>query len=156
MIGHAFIISPLFLIAGFLHHKTGSWQMQDMGGIMQRAPYLSAIFVLAGLGALGLPATMGFIGEISILISSMQRYGAWLIIVLLGSMLSAAYLIWTFRRVIYGQMSEVVMKSDFNMSKPEFLALLIFATFILLFGIYPQALFDMINQAFSVYSGGAL
>jgi NADH-quinone oxidoreductase subunit M len=156
MIGHAFIISPLFLIAGFLHHKTGSWQMQDMGGIMQRAPYLSAIFVLAGLGALGLPATMGFIGEISILISSMQRYGAWLIIVLLGSMLSAAYLIWTFRRVIYGQMSEVVIKSDFNMSKPEFLALLIFATFILLFGIYPQALFDMINQAFSVYSGGAL
>lgn len=158
MIGHAFIISPLFLIAGFLHHKTGSWQMGDMGGIMQKAPYISAIFVLAGLGALGLPATMGFIGEITILISAIETYGTWLIIILLGSMLSAAYLIWTFRRVIYGEMSELVMKTDFTMSKPEFISLVIFAIFIVLFGIYPQLLFDMINQTFSAYTsiGGAL
>ena len=148
MIGHAFIISPLFLIAGFLHQKTGSWQMGDMGGIMQKAPYLSAIFVLAGLGALGLPATMGFIGEITILISAIETYGTWLIVILLGSVLSAAYLIWTFRRVIYGEMSEVVMKTDFNMSRPEFISLLIFAIFIILFGIFPHLLFDMINHAF--------
>ena len=158
MIGHAFIISPLFLIAGFLHHKTGSWQMRDMGGIMQRVPYISAIFVLAGLGALGLPGTMGFIGELSILISAIGKYGVWLIVILLGSMLSAAYLIWTFRRVIYGEMSEVVKITDFKMPKAEFLSLIIFSIFIILFGIYPQALFDIINQAFSAYatSGGAL
>ena len=158
MIGHAFIISPLFLIAGFLHQRTGSWQMEDMGGIMQRAPYMSAIFVLAGLGALGLPATMGFIGEITILISSIKAHGAWLIIILLGSMLSAAYIIWTFRRIIYGEMSEVVKNSDFNMSKPEFLSLIIFSILIILFGIYPQILFEPINQAFSSYFplGGAL
>ncbi len=157
MIGHAFIISPLFLIAGFFHHKTGSWQMGDMGGIMQKSPYVSAIFVLAGLGALGLPATMGFIGELTILISSIERFGTWLIIILLGSMLSAAYLIWTFRRVIYGEMSELVMKTEFSMSKVEFLSLMIFAILIVLFGIYPQPLFDMINQVFSGYViGGAL
>jgi NADH-quinone oxidoreductase subunit M len=148
MIGHAFIISPLFLIAGFLHQKTGSWQMGDMGGIMQRAPYLSAIFVLAGLGALGLPATMGFIGEITILISSIESYGPWLIIIALGSMISASYFIWTFRRVIYGEMSSLVVKSDFHMAKPEFLSLIIFAIFIIAFGLYPQPLFEMINQAF--------
>ena len=158
MIGHALIISPLFLIAGFLHHKLNSWEMEDMGGVMQKAPYLSAIFVLAGLGALGLPGTMGFIGEISILISSIQSFGAWMVVILIGSLISASYLIWTFRRVIYGEISEVVMKSDFKMPKPEFLSLLIFALFIILFGIYPQALFDMINQAFSAYAtlGGAL
>ena len=158
MIGHAFIISPLFLIAGFLHQKTGSWQMQDMGGIMQRAPYLSAIFVLAGLGALGLPATMGFIGEITILISAIKAHGAWLIIIALSSIISASYLIWTFRRVIYGEMSKLVLKSDFHMPRVEFLSLMIFAVFIVLFGIYPQPLFEMINQAFSAYFsvGGAL
>jgi NADH-quinone oxidoreductase subunit M len=157
MIGHAFIISPLFLIAGFLHQKTGSWQMQDMGGIMQRAPYLSAIFVLGGLGALGMPATMGFIGEITILISAIKSYGAWLIIIALSSIISASYLIWTFRRVIYGEISELVIKSDFHMPRVEFLSLMIFATLILLFGIYPQPLFEMINQAFSAYFsvGGA-
>ena len=157
MIGHAFIISPLFLIAGFLHQKTGSWQMKDMGGIMQKAPYISAIFVLAGLGALGLPATMGFVGEITILISVIEAYGAWLIIILLGSMLSAAYLIWTFRRVIYGEMSDIVINSEFHMPKMEFLSLMVFAILIVLFGLYPQPLFEIINQAFSSYAntGGA-
>lgn len=158
MIGHAFIISPLFLIAGFLHHKTGSWQMEDMGGIMQRAPYLAAVFVLAGLAALGLPGTMGFIGELSILISSIDAYGVWLALIALGSILSAGYLIWTFRRVIYGESSAVILKSDFTMPKIEFLSLILFAIVIVLFGLYPQPLFDAINQAFGMYAaaGGAV
>jgi NADH-quinone oxidoreductase subunit M len=149
MIGHALIISPLFLIAGFLHHKTGSWQMGDMGGLMQKAPYLSALFVLAGLAALGLPGTMGFIGELSILLASIKTYGFWLIVVALASMIGAGYIIWTFRRVIYGEMSETVKKSDFTMNPVEFTALIIFAVMIIGFGLYPSALFDVINSAFA-------
>ena len=149
MIGHALIISPLFLIAGFLHHKTGSWQMGDMGGLMQKAPYLSAIFVLAGLAALGLPGTMGFVGELTILIASIKSYGMWLIIVALGSMIGAGYIIWTFRRVIYGEMSEAVKVNSFKMNRVEFTALVIFAVLIVLFGIFPSMLFDTINLAFA-------
>lgn len=158
MIGHALIISPLFLIAGFIHHKTQSWEMDEMGGIMQKAPYLSALFVLSGLGALGLPGTMGFIGEITILISAIAAHGTWMIIILLGSLIGAAYLIFTFRRVIYGEMSDLVKESDFSMPKMEFVSLLLFALFILLFGLYPQPLFEMINQAFGAYfnAGGLL
>ena len=155
MIGHALIISPLFLIAGFLHQKMHTWEMGDMGGIMQKAPYLSAIFVLAGLGALGLPGTMGFIGEITILISAIESFGSWMVVILLGSLISAAYLIWTFRRVIYGEMSEGVKNGNFSMNRVEFFALLVFAFFIILFGVYPQTLFSEINQAFSVYFTGA-
>jgi len=158
MIAHAFIISPLFLIAGFFHHKTGSWYMKDMGGIMQKAPYLSAIFVFAGLGALGLPATMGFVGELTILLSGMKAYGAWIGVIVLSSIVGSSYIIWTLRRVIYGQMSDVVSKTDFTMSRVEFFALLIFTFVILVFGVYPQALFEVINKAFSSYVslGGAL
>jgi NADH-quinone oxidoreductase subunit M len=158
MIAHAFIISPLFLIAGFFHHKTRSWQMEDMGGIMQKAPYISAIFVLAGLGALGLPSTIGFIGELTVLLSSMEVYGAWVGIIVLSSILATGYIIWTLRRVIYGEMSALVAKTDFTISKVEFFALILFALLILLFGLYPAPLFDAINAAFSSYSlaGGAL
>jgi len=158
MIGHALIISPLFIIAGFFHQKTHSWEMKDLGGIMQKAPYLSALFVLAGFGALGLPGTMGFVGEITILFSAIQSYGAWIAIILLGSMISASYLIWTFRRVIYGQMSSLVVKTDFSMNRVEFFALVIFALLIIAFGLYPKPLFEAINQAFSAYTniGGAL
>jgi len=158
MIGHALIISPLFLIAGFLHQRTGSWQMADMGGLMQKAPYLSAIFVLAGLAALGLPGTMGFIGELSILISAIDVYGISLIVIALASMLGASYIIWTFRRVIYGEMGEKIAVSDFKMNKMEFLALIIFAGLIILLGLIPSLLYDLINPAFTQFSslGGAL
>ena len=158
MIGHAIIISPLFLIAGFLHHKTGSWEMGDMGGLMQKAPYLSAIFVLAGLGALGLPGTVGFIGELSILLSAMKSFGLGIIIIALGSMMGAGYMVWTFRRVIYSTMSETVEKSDFSMNFMEFLALLIFAFFILLFGLFPHLILEYINLTFAQFNlnGGAL
>ena len=151
MIGHAFIISPLFLIAGFFHAKTGSWQMADMGGVMQKAPYISAIFVLAGLGALGLPGTMGFVGELSILISAIQNFGLWMVIVALGSMLGAGYIIWTLRRVIYGEMSEIVKSTKFSMNTVEFISLAIFAIFIILFGLFPNLLFEYINPAFSQF-----
>ncbi len=157
MIGHAFIISPLFLIAGFLHHKTGSWQMKDMGGLMQKAPYLSAIFVLAGFAALGLPGTIGFVGELTILLSTIKSFGLWMAIVVVASMLASGYIIWTFRRVIYGQMGKIVQETNFKMNNMEFLALIIFAFFIILFGIFPNLLFDYINPAFAQFQlGGAL
>jgi NADH-quinone oxidoreductase subunit M len=158
MIGHALIISPLFLIAGFLHARTGSWEMKKLGGLMQKAPYLSAIFVLAGLAALGLPGTMGFIGELTILISAIETYGIGLIIVALGSMIGAGYIIWTFRRVIYGEKSELVEQNDFKMNKVEFFALILFALGIIGFGLFPSLLFDTINAAFSMLlpQGGAL
>ena len=148
MFGHALIISPLFLIAGFLHQRTGSWQMGDMGGLMQKAPYLSAIFVLAGLAALGLPGTMGFIGELTILIASIKTYGFWLIVIALASMVGAGYIIWTFRRVIYGEMSPTVEKSHFVMHRAEFAALVLFAVLIVLLGLFPSLLFDVIDPAF--------
>ena len=158
MIGHALIISPLFLIAGFLHQRTGSWQMSEMGGLMQKAPYLSAIFVLSGLAALGLPGTMGFIGEITIFISALNTYGISMIVIALGSMLGASYIIWTFRRVLYGEMSMAIENSDFTMNRMEFLALLLFALMVVLFGLFPSLLFELITPAFSQFTslGGAL
>ena len=125
---------------------------------MQKAPYLSAIFVLAGLAALGLPGTMGFVGELSILISAIESFGMGLIIVALGSMLGAGYIIWTFRRVIYGETSTLIEESNFTMNRVEFSALILFALCILGFGLFPSVLFDTINLAFGALStaGGVL
>ena len=79
-------------------------------------------------------------------------------VVALGSMFGAGYIIWTFRRVIYGEMSAVVAKTSFKMNPLEFLSLLLFALFILLFGLAPQLLFEYINPAFAHFTltGGAL
>ncbi len=153
MLGHAAIISPLFLIAGMIYQQTGSYQMRDMGGMMQQAPYLSAIFVLAGMAALGMPATMGFIGEVTIYLSSIKIYGAGIAVMAILSLISAGYLIWTFRRVIYGECSPLMASSAFKINPIEFSALLVFAVLIVLFGIYPQPIFDVANQSFFMLGG---
>ncbi len=153
MIGHALVISPLFLIAGWLHHKTHSWYMDDMGGIMKYAPYASTIFMLAGMAALGLPGTMGFVGELTIIISAVKSFGWWIAVIALGGFISAGYIIWAVRRAIHAEPSKLVMNSSFGMSFAEKFALAVFAFLIIYFGINPQPIFDVANQAFSFLGG---
>ena len=153
MIGHALVISPLFLIAGWIHHKTHTWYMTEMGGIMKKAPFVSAIFILAGMAALGLPGTMGFVGELTIIVSAVKAFGWWIAVIAFGGMIAAGYIIWAVRRAIHGPMSEVVAKSSFTMSIPEKVALAIYAVLIVYYGVNPQPIFDLANQAFSFLGG---
>ena len=153
MIGHALVISPLFLIAGWLHHKTHTWYMDEMGGIMKKASYVSAIFMLAGMAALGLPGTMGFVGELTIIVSAIKSFGWWIAVIAIASLISAGYIIWAIRRSIHGEISPIVAKSEFKMSFPEKAALAIFALMIVYFGIQPQPIFDLANKAFSFLGG---
>jgi len=153
MIGHAIVISPLFLIAGWVHHKTHTWYVDEMGGIMQKAPYVSAIFVLAGMAALGLPGTMGFVGELTIIVSSIKEFGWWIAVIAIASLISAGYVIWAVRRAFHAEISPIVAKSKFEISGFEFLSLSVFAFFIILFGVYPQPIFDAANKAFAMFGG---
>ena len=153
MIGHALVISPLFLIAGWVHHKTHTWYMDEMGGIMQKAPYVSAIFVLAGMAALGLPGTMGFVGELTIIVSAIKAYGWWIAVVAMASLISAGYIIWAVRRAFHAEISPIVAKTNFTMNGMEFLALCVYAFLIVMFGVYPQPIFDIANNAFAMFGG---
>jgi len=153
MIGHALVISPMFLIAGWVHHKTHTWYMDEMGGIMQKAPYISAIFVLAGMAALGLPGTMGFVGELTIIVSAIKAYGWWIAVAALASLISAGYVIWAVRRAFHAEISPIVEKSKFDMSTPEFIALCVYAVLIVYFGVHPQPIFDLANNAFAMFGG---
>jgi NADH-quinone oxidoreductase subunit M len=153
MIGHALVISPLFLIAGWVHHKTHTWYMDEMGGIMQKAPYVSAIFVLAGMAALGLPGTMGFVGELTIIVSAIKAYGWWIAVAAVASLISAGYIIWAVRRAFHAEISPIVAKTNFTMNGMEFLALCVYAFLIVLFGVYPQPIFDIANNAFAMFGG---
>jgi len=153
MVGHALVISPLFLIAGWLHHKTHTWYLDEMGGIMKKAPYISAIFILAGMAGLGLPGTMGFVGELTIIVSAVKAHGWWIAIIAMAGLITAGYIIWAVRRSIHGEISPAVEKATFYMSTPERVGLTIFALLIVYFGLQPQSIFNLANQAFSFLGG---
>jgi NADH-quinone oxidoreductase subunit M len=127
--------------------------MDEMGGIMKFAPYASTIFILAGMAALGLPGTMGFVGELTIIVSAIKAYGWWIAVIALGGLISAGYIIWAVRRAINAEPSDIVLKSDFTMSFAEKFALAIFALLIVYFGIQPQLIFDLANKAFAMFGG---
>ncbi|MEO1942577.1 MAG: NADH-quinone oxidoreductase subunit M [Campylobacterales bacterium] len=153
MIGHALVISPLFLIAGWLHHRTHTWYMDEMGGIMKKAPYVSAIFILAGMAALGLPGTMGFIGELTITVSAVKAYGWWVAVIAIAGLISAGYIIWAIRRAIHGPMSPLVERTNFYITIPERVALGIYGILIIYFGVNPAPIFELANKAFAFLGG---
>jgi NADH-quinone oxidoreductase subunit M len=153
MIGHALVISPLFVIAGWFHHKTHTWYLDEMGGIMSKAPYISAIFILAGMAGLGLPGTMGFVGELTIIVSAVKAHGWWIAVIALAGLITAGYIVWAVKRSIHGEMSEKVKSANFVMGMPERVSLSIFAILIIYFGIRPQPIFDLANSAFRFLGG---
>jgi NADH-quinone oxidoreductase subunit M len=85
---------------------------------------------------------------LAILISAIEGYGVVLALVAVGSIISAGYLIMSFRRVIYGELSPLIAKSDLQMDRHLFAVLVIFAVVIVVFGVWPQPIFEMINPVF--------
>ncbi|MEO2082521.1 MAG: NADH-quinone oxidoreductase subunit M, partial [Desulfurobacteriaceae bacterium] len=70
MVGHALVISLLFMIAGYIHHKTHTWYISELGGIMKKVPGLMTMFVIGVLAAVGLPGTAGFVGELAVMLAA--------------------------------------------------------------------------------------
>ena len=96
---------------------------------------------------------MGFVGELTIIVSSIKEFGPWIAVIAIASLISAGYVIWAVRRAFHAEMSPIVAKSKFEMSGFEFMSLSIFAFFIVLFGVYPQPIFDAANKAFAMFGG---
>ena len=74
-------------------------------------------------------------------------------VIAIASLISAGYVIWAVRRAFHSEISPVVAKSNFDMSAPEFIALAIYAVLIVVFGVYPQPIFDIANNAFAMFGG---
>jgi NADH-quinone oxidoreductase subunit M len=149
MLAHAVIISPLFLIAGMIHHHLHSYDLRQMGGILCQMPYLSAIFMLAAMAAVGMPATVGFVGEFTIFISVLEAFGSVMMLLAMLAILGAGYFIWAVRRSFHGAMSDLVTNTPWSVSRLAMLPLWVYAGLILLFGLYPQPLLDAIQRVFA-------
>ena len=105
------------------------------------------------MAALGLPGTMGFVGELTIIVSAIKAYGWWIAVAAVASLISAGYIIWAVRRAFHAEISPIVAKTNFSMNGMEFLALCVYAFLIVFFGVYPQPIFDIANSAFAMFGG---
>ena len=149
MMSHGLISAALFLCVGVVYDRMHSRMISSYGGLVNIMPKYAFVFMIFVLAALGLPGTSGFVGEFLILVGTFQINIFVAVLASLGVILAAAYMLWLYKRVIFGKMasSEIKEMADLNKTEIYIFASLVFLT--LFFGIYPEPLFNTIDISVS-------
>ena len=143
MLSHGIVSGALFLCVGVIYDRMHTRLISAYGGLVNRMPIYATCFMVFTLANVGLPGTSGFVGEFLTLLAAF-RTNTWLAIVgTTGVILSAAYALWLYRRVIYGVLDKQSLKAIADLSPREiaFMAPLVVITIAL--GVYPKPIFDV-------------
>jgi NADH-quinone oxidoreductase subunit M len=145
MISHGLVSAALFLCVGIVYDRMHSRMISDYGGIVAIIPKYSILFMLFTLAALGLPGTSGFIGEFLILMGVFKDNFLVAVLASLGVILGAAYMLWLYKRVVFGKLVNEDLKSMIDLNKSEYFILACLAVPTLFFGFYPDPLINTIE-----------
>ena len=153
MISHGFISGALFLCVGVIYDRMHTREIDAYGGLIARMPAYALIFMLFTMANVGLPGTSGFIGEFLTLVGVFQ-VNTWVAAVATtGVILSAAYALWLYRRVVMGDLIKESLKtiSDMTTRERAIFAPLVIMTILL--GIYPALVTDIISPSVAALVG---
>ena len=145
MISHGLISAALFLSVGVLYDRYHSRMISSYGGLVNIIPKYAFVFMIFVLAALGLPGTSGFIGEFLVLVGTFQKNVLVTILASTGVILTAAYMLWLYRRVVFGKVTNIEIKNMKDLDKTEIYIFSSLIFLILFFGFYPEPLFNTID-----------
>ena len=145
MISHGLVSAALFLSVGVLYDRTHSRLIKTYGGLVSIMPKYSILFMIFTLSALGLPGTSGFVGEFLILMGAFRDNFLVATIACFGVILGAAYMLWLYKRVIFGKLNNKDLLKIDDLNKSEILVLSIIALPTLFYGFYPEPLLNTVE-----------
>ncbi|MCH8238618.1 MAG: NADH-quinone oxidoreductase subunit M [Proteobacteria bacterium] len=144
MLSHGIVSAALFLCVGVIYDRMHTRQIDAYGGLVNRMPLYAFCFMVFTLANVGLPGTSGFIGEILTLIGAF-RVNTWVaFFATTGVILSAAYALRLYRRVIFGVLEKPELKAILDLEAREVAIMAPLVILTILFGIYPAPLLDVI------------
>jgi len=149
MISHGLVSAALFLCVGVIYDRMHTRLISQYGGIVSIMPKYAIVFMIFTLGAIGLPGTTGFIGEFLILMGAFKKNFLVATIASLGVILAAAYMLWLYKRVVFGKLINDNLKKMVDLKKSEILILWSLAIPTILFGFYPEPLINTIEVSVS-------
>ena len=149
MISHGLISAALFLCVGVVYDRVHSRMISSYGGLVHIIPKYAVVFMIFTLAALGLPGTSGFVGEILILMGAFQKNILVAVLASSGVIFAAAYMLWLYKRVVFGKINNNELKKIYDLNKTEIFILSSLAFLILFFGFYPDPLFRTIDISVS-------
>jgi NADH-quinone oxidoreductase subunit M len=119
MLAHGMSTGALFLLVGMLYDRKHTFEISEYGGLAAPMPKLAAFFLFVALSSLGLPILNGFVGEYLILLGTYQTHWQWAAWAALGVILSACYLLWSYQRVFFGEITHEKNKTLPDVSARE-------------------------------------
>ena len=147
MISHGFISGALFLCVGVIYDRMHTREIDAYGGLVNRMPAYALIFMLFTMANVGLPGTSGFVGEFLTLMGMFQA-NTWVAAVATsGVILSAAYALWLYRRVVFGDLIRESLKSITDMTVRERAIFAPLVVMTILLGVYPSLVIDITGPA---------
>ncbi|HYC58484.1 MAG TPA: NADH-quinone oxidoreductase subunit M [Thermoanaerobaculia bacterium] len=150
MINHGISTGALFLLVGMIYERRHTRMIADYGGLAKQMPMYAALFLIAALSSMGLPALNGFIGEFTILlgVANSTAYGtiAYAVIAAIGIVLGAAYLLWLYQRVFWGPLDNPENAKVSDVNRRELGMMLALVALMIWIGIYPKPLFDIMEK----------
>jgi NADH-quinone oxidoreductase subunit M len=152
MVAHGLSVALLFLLATSIHHRTHTFDMAEMGGLAQKTPVLAAFFVAATMAGIGLPGFANFWGELTVFVALWKFSPALTAVAIAGVIISAIYGLRAAARVFFGPASEQLQRvtaahPPADLDWKEKLPALILLAALLLFGFYPKAISQPVDQA---------
>ncbi len=142
MISHGLVSAALFLCVGVVYERMHTRLINRYGGIVSVMPKYAIVFMIFTLAAIGLPGTSGFIGEFLILMAAFSKSFLVATIASLGVIFAAAYMLWLYRRIVFGDLVKEDLKKMLDLNKTEVLILWSLAAPTIFFGFYPEPLIN--------------
>ena len=142
MISHGLVSAALFICVGVVYDRMHTRLINNYGGIVSVMPKYAILFMVFTLAAIGLPGTSGFIGEFLILIGVFKKSILVAVIASSGVIFAAAYMLWLYRRVIFGDLIKDELKKMIDLNKLEIFVLSSLAIPIVFFGFYPEPIMN--------------
>jgi NADH-quinone oxidoreductase subunit M len=147
MISHGLISGAMFLCVGVLYDRMHSRQIADYGGVANTMPTFAAFMVFFSMANAGLPGTSGFVGEFMVIIASFKANFWYAFLAASTLILGAAYTLWMVKRVLYGEVANDNVAQLQDLNSREFIVLAVLAVSVLLLGLWPAPLVDMMNAS---------
>ena len=145
MISHGLVSGALFLCVGVLYDRLHTRDISAYGGVVNTMPIFAFFAVLFAMANVGLPGTSGFVGEFLVIIASFKANFWFAFVAALTLILGAAYTLWLVKRVIWGDVGNDGVASLKDLNAREFLVLAVLAAAVLLVGVWPAPLLDVMR-----------
>ena len=150
MISHGIVSAALFLCVGVIYDRMHSRQIDFYGGLVNKMPVYSTVFMIFMLGSVGLPGTSGFIGEFLVIVGAFQFSSFVVIGAATGIILSAVYMLYLYKRIIFGSLDNEKLSMILDLNFREKLILIPLALVVILIGIYPNLFLDPMRNSIEI------